>query len=87
MKGNWNPPRDTSYYVTDGYAHERVFFIPDETIDCFPAYKKGKPDYTWVGYWKGGRPKRKSEWEKRLGMKLQTMLGCNDVWKPREKGG
>jgi hypothetical protein len=75
-KVTWCPAQSSGFETKDIHGgrlySERVSFIPDVTIECYPPYIEGKPDCAWVEY--RYRPTTKEGWEKMLGMSLQTML-------------
>lgn len=59
-------------YESNELIHCLVCFVPAVTIECAPAYNKGKSDSCWISYRKGHEPKSKEELERHLGMSIQS---------------
>jgi hypothetical protein len=75
---NWTPDMGTSFKQgrSDSLPmiYELVHFIPAENkFDTVP-YTKGKEDAKWVWYPQGQRPTLQKDWERIVGIKLETML-------------
>lgn len=59
-------------YESNGLVHCMVSFVPAITINCKPAYVKGKKDSTWIHFRKNKRPQSKEELEGCLGMSIMS---------------
>lgn len=62
-------------FTHNGIQNLNVSFIPGETINCFPAYEKGKKDSKWIKKRNGETINcfNKTECENKIGMQLQAI--------------
>ncbi len=50
----------------------QVWFVPNVTINCSPAFVRGKKDSRWIKYREKNKPKSKEELENCIGMSIQS---------------
>lgn len=75
---NWTPTMGLSFNQNNigrtSWTYELVHFISAEDKFVTVPYTKGVKDAMWIWYPKDQRPTTQKDWERVLGIKLETML-------------